>query len=62
MPEREVALLADRLGVGAMSLYWHFVDMAWMFILPLLYLAGPHTASQAVEQFKEAIGMATGSH
>jgi cytochrome c oxidase subunit 3 len=48
--------------IETMSLYWHFVDMAWMFILPLLYLAGPHTAGQAVEQFKEAIGMATGTH
>jgi cytochrome c oxidase subunit 3 len=29
--------------VEAMSLYWHFVDMVWMFLLPLLYLAGPHS-------------------
>lgn len=43
--------------VEVMSLYWHFVDMAWMFILPLLYLTGPHTAGEAVEQFKHAIGM-----
>ncbi len=46
--------------VEALSLYWHFVDMVWMFLLPLLYLAGPHTASQAIEQFKQAIGMAAG--
>ena len=48
--------------IEAMSLYWHFVDMAWMFLLPLLYLAGPHSASQALEQFKVAIGLASGTH
>ena len=47
--------------IEAMSLYWHFVDMVWMFILPLLYLCGPHTFDQAVHQFKHAIGM-SGSH
>jgi cytochrome c oxidase subunit 3 len=46
--------------VEVMSLYWHFVDMVWMFLLPLLYLAGPHSLGQAIEQFKLAIGMATG--
>ena len=44
--------------VEVMSLYWHFVDMAWMFLLPLLYLCGPHNAGQAVQQFKLALGMA----
>ena len=24
--------------VGA--LYWHFVDMVWIFLFPLIYLAG----------------------
>ena len=47
--------------IEVMSLYWHFVDMVWMFLLPLLYLCGPHTASQAVQQFKEAIGLASGA-
>ncbi len=47
--------------IETMSLYWHFVDMVWMFLLPLLYLCGPHTATQAVEQFKMAIGMASGT-
>ena len=28
--------------IEVMSLYWHFVDMVWMFLLPLLYFAGPH--------------------
>ena len=54
-PERHVY-------IEVMSLYWHFVDMVWMFVLPLLYLAGPHTGHQAVEQFKMAIGLATGDH
>ncbi len=43
--------------VEVMSLYWHFVDMVWMFLLPLLYLAGPHSWGQAVEQFMLAIGL-----
>ena len=25
------------------GLYWHFVDIAWIFIFPLLYLIGRHT-------------------
>ena len=48
--------------VEVMSLYWHFVDMAWMFLLPLLYLCGPHTAGQAVEQFQMAIGLTHSGH
>jgi cytochrome c oxidase subunit 3 len=43
--------------IEVMSLYWHFVDMVWMFLLPLLYLAGPHTAGQAVKQFMLALGL-----
>lgn len=31
--------------IECMSLYWHFVDMVWMFLLPLLYFAGPHSFS-----------------
>jgi cytochrome c oxidase subunit 3 len=42
--------------VEVMSLYWHFVDMVWIFLLPLLYLAGPHTGTQAIEQFLHALG------
>ncbi len=26
----------------ATGLYWHFVDIIWMFLFPLLYLIGPH--------------------
>jgi cytochrome c oxidase subunit 3 len=25
------------------GLYWHFVDTVWIFLLPMLYLAGTHT-------------------
>jgi cytochrome c oxidase subunit 3 len=32
--------------VEVTCLYWHFVDLAWMFLLPLLYLAGAHTVDQ----------------
>jgi cytochrome c oxidase subunit 3 len=28
--------------VEVTSLYWHFVDLMWLFLLPLLYLAGTH--------------------
>jgi cytochrome c oxidase subunit III len=46
--------------IETMSLYWHFVDMVWMFLLPLLYLCGPHNANQAIAQFKLAIGLGSG--
>lgn len=47
--------------VEVMSLYWHFVDMVWMFLLPLLYLAGPHSWGQVADGLKDAFGMATGA-
>lgn len=28
------------MGVELMGLYWHFVDVIWIFLLPLLYLVG----------------------
>jgi cytochrome c oxidase subunit 3 len=36
-PERYVA-------VETTSLYWHLVDVIWLFVMPLLYMAGPHTS------------------
>ena len=30
--------------VEVLSLYWHFVELVWMFLLPLLYMAGHHSA------------------
>ena len=28
--------------VDVIGLYWHFVDVVWIFLLPLLYLSGHH--------------------
>jgi len=30
-------------GLEMFGLYWHFVDVVWIFLLPLLYLVGRHT-------------------
>jgi cytochrome c oxidase subunit 3 len=30
--------------VEVLSLYWHFVELVWIFLLPLLYMAGYHSA------------------
>ena len=30
--------------VEMVGLYWHFVDVIWIFLFPLLYLLGRHTA------------------
>ncbi len=29
--------------VDVTALYWHFVDIVWIFLLPMLYLQGTHT-------------------
>ena len=29
--------------VEMVGLYWHFVDIIWIFLFPLLYLLGRHT-------------------
>lgn len=29
--------------VEVLALYWHFVELVWIFILPLLYMAGHHS-------------------
>jgi cytochrome c oxidase subunit III len=29
-------------AVEVTSLYWHLVDAIWLFLMPLLYLVGPH--------------------
>jgi len=29
--------------VDVTALYWHFVDIVWIFLLPMLYLPGTHT-------------------
>jgi cytochrome c oxidase subunit 3 len=28
--------------IEAFGLYWHFVDIVWIFLFPLLYLIGRH--------------------
>jgi cytochrome c oxidase subunit III len=33
-------LLEHHIPVEMIGLYWHFVDIVWMFLLPLLYLFG----------------------
>lgn len=43
--------------IEALSLYWHFVDIVWIFLLPLLYLAGPHNAGQVITGLQQALGM-----
>jgi cytochrome c oxidase subunit 3 len=32
--------------VEVIGLYWHFVDVVWIFLLPLLYLIGTHQLSE----------------
>ncbi len=29
--------------VEVLALYWHFIDVVWIFLLPMLYLLGTHT-------------------
>lgn len=31
--------------VDVTALYWHFVDIVWIFLLPMLYLLGTHTGA-----------------
>ena len=31
--------------VDVIALYWHFVDIVWIFLLPMLYLTGTHTGA-----------------
>jgi len=35
---------ANYLGVECLGLYWHFVDLVWIFLFPLLYLLHGHAA------------------
>ena len=32
----------DMLKIENRGLYWHFVDIVWIFLFPLLYLIGRH--------------------
>jgi cytochrome c oxidase subunit 3 len=42
MARRGSFLLERHIPLEMIGLYWHFVDMVWMFLLPLLYLFGFH--------------------
>jgi cytochrome c oxidase subunit 3 len=40
---RRGAFLEERhIPIEMIGLYWHFIDIVWMFLLPLLYLFGFH--------------------
>lgn len=40
-----ITLKLERLStaVDLLGLYWHFVDIVWVFLFPLIYLVGRHT-------------------
>lgn len=38
------------------SMYWHFVDLVWMFVFPMLYLAGTQSWSSIGHQIAIAFG------
>jgi cytochrome c oxidase subunit 3 len=35
------------------GLYWHFIDIVWIFLLPLLYLIGTHTWEQLTHSARQ---------
>jgi cytochrome c oxidase subunit 3 len=42
MARRGAFLVEQHIPLEMIGLYWHFVDIVWMFLLPLLYLFGFH--------------------
>lgn len=38
--------------VDVTALYWHFVDIVWIFLLPMLYLLGTHHIHSVKDFFK----------
>jgi cytochrome c oxidase subunit 3 len=38
----------NHIGVEILGLYWHFVDLIWIFLFPLLYLLSRHAGSPGV--------------
>ncbi len=39
--------------VEMIGLYWHFVDIVWIFLFPLLYLIGHRRWQHAHHTFQE---------
>lgn len=39
---RDVYTPSNHIGVEMLGLYWHFVDLVWIFLFPMLYLIGRH--------------------
>ena len=40
---RTGALAGHDTAVDLLGLYWHFVDIVWVFLFPLIYLVGRHS-------------------
>ena len=40
--KRQVSARRTTAPVEVSGLYWHFVDIVWIFLFPLLYLLGAH--------------------
>ena len=40
--ERHISLPTYYTPVDIVGLYWHFVDVIWIFLFPLLYLIDRH--------------------
>lgn len=43
LAKRGILSAAHYAPVDVVGLYWHFVDIVWIFLLPMLYLMGTHT-------------------
>jgi cytochrome c oxidase subunit 3 len=44
MAQKNVFSAEYHTHIELFGLYWHFVDIVWIFLFPLLYLIGRHTA------------------
>ena len=41
----------DYMPVEIAGLYWHFVDIVWIFFFPLLYLAGTSIMGYSMQRY-----------
>ena len=46
-PLKDVSVLNIIVPIEVSGLYWHFVDIVWIFLFPLLYLLGRHLGGHA---------------